>query len=234
MRRLAKQTISNRDLQVCRILAVRFTRSIPKLYGKKYVRYNVHLLTHIVDSVQTWGAPWASSAFLYESWGGLLSNFYKGTKSVTKEIFSYFLARKSFRKFSKCHMENASESVKRFYLKLDPAFSDEILAPKCSPLGKIESNALDSDAKTALTDSLGPQICSIVQECKRFQLKHKLYSTFDYSNRFRRDNSVVFVKGGRYYRIFSIFNVCIQCSCISETVCDRGNVWDSSGKKLCF
>ena len=57
MRRLAKQTISNRDLQVCRILAVRFTRSIPKLYGKKYVRYNVHLLTHIVDSVQTWGVP---------------------------------------------------------------------------------------------------------------------------------------------------------------------------------
>ena len=114
MRRLAKQTISNRDLQVCRILAVRFTRSIPKLYGKKYVRYNVHLLTHIVDSVQTWGAPWASSAFLYESWGGLLSNFYKGTKSVTKEIFSYFLARKSFRKFSKCHMENASKSVKKF------------------------------------------------------------------------------------------------------------------------
>ena len=49
MRRLAKQTISNRDLQVCRILAVRFTRSIPKLYGKKYVRYNVHLLPHIVN-----------------------------------------------------------------------------------------------------------------------------------------------------------------------------------------
>ena len=230
MRILTRKTISKRDLDVCRILAVHFIRKIPILYGHKFVRYNVHLLLHIVDSVELWGAPWASSAFLYESWGGLLSNYFNGTKTITKEIFSYFLARNFFHKFSKFHIQRADNNVTQLYVKLDPAYSEGFINRNSFPIGKIESNNLDGDTKHVLTQCLGSQICYVVQECKRFQLKNKIFSIFEYSKRFRRDNSVVSLKCGKFDRIQSILNVRTQCNCTSE--CDRGNNWDEFGKVL--
>ena len=57
MRILAKKVISNEDLIICKSLAVSFAREIPRLYGKQYVKPNVHFLQHIVESAQHWGAP---------------------------------------------------------------------------------------------------------------------------------------------------------------------------------
>ena len=53
----------------------------------------------------------------------------------------------------------------------------------------------------------------------------------------RSTRSIPKLYGKKYVRynvhlLPHIVNVCIQCSCFSETVCDRGNVWDSSGKTM--
>jgi hypothetical protein len=66
------------------------------LYKKQYVRANFHFLKHLVESGKSWGAPWASSAFIYESLGGMLAECFKGSKIDHKtDIFQFLCPTKS-------------------------------------------------------------------------------------------------------------------------------------------
>jgi hypothetical protein len=78
MRLLTKKVNSDRQIKICNKLALNFAKLIPELYGKQYVRANVHFLKHSVESVKSW-APFASSAFIFESLGGMLAQCFKGS-----------------------------------------------------------------------------------------------------------------------------------------------------------
>ncbi|KAK4045314.1 hypothetical protein OUZ56_032852 [Daphnia magna] len=41
-------------------------RVFPLSFPIHHVSYNVHILLHVTEGAKNWGAPWASSAFLYE------------------------------------------------------------------------------------------------------------------------------------------------------------------------
>ena len=58
-RLLQKKLMTQEDLQLAKLLALSFTGKIPELYGVDiiYVSYNVHLLSHIVEGTDNWGAP---------------------------------------------------------------------------------------------------------------------------------------------------------------------------------
>jgi hypothetical protein len=85
--------MTQEDLQLARILALAFIGLIPDLYGVEHVFYNIHLLNHIVEGVDNWGAPRAYSAFLYEDAGGSMRTQFHGSKCVAGQMFQRFTAR---------------------------------------------------------------------------------------------------------------------------------------------
>ena len=55
---------------------------------------NVHLLSHIADTVRNWGPLWAYSCFIYETMNGHLKKMFHGTKDMTKQVYHYVLSVK--------------------------------------------------------------------------------------------------------------------------------------------
>ena len=51
-----------------------FVFQVQDLYGEEFMKYNVHLLLHLPESVTYFGALWASSAFPYEDYNHMLRN----------------------------------------------------------------------------------------------------------------------------------------------------------------
>lgn len=52
----------------------KFVKNTEVLYGMELMKFNVHLLLHIPNSVKDFGALWAWSAFPYESYNSVLRN----------------------------------------------------------------------------------------------------------------------------------------------------------------
>ncbi len=69
MRLLLQKTVSVSQIETAHLMIYKFVALIPKLYGVEHVSYNVHILLHVAEGAKNWGAPWASSAFLYEDAG---------------------------------------------------------------------------------------------------------------------------------------------------------------------
>lgn len=59
-----------------------FVQKVEYYYGEKYVKFNVHLLTHLSKSVLDWGCLWATSAFIPEWFNDQLQNLSNGTQTA--------------------------------------------------------------------------------------------------------------------------------------------------------
>jgi hypothetical protein len=71
-----------------------FVREAELLYGRKRIRYNFHLLTHLVQSALNWDLPWSSSTFIPEWFNGELISLKNGTQCVAKQMVRSFLLKK--------------------------------------------------------------------------------------------------------------------------------------------
>jgi Transposase family tnp2 len=215
MRILTQKNISNADLELCRKLAIRFTQQIPELYGSKFVRSNVHILQHIVHSTYLWGGPWSSSSFLYESLGGFLGDLFKGSKGISKQIFSNFMAKKCLSRLAEPYIWNADKRVKKFYQRLDPQQLTEIASKRIEPLGKGVPFELDFETRLVVERVIGHCNCKYVLKYQRCRFDNSTYSTDNYARKFKRDNSVVALNDGKIVVIDSIIRVAAECSCDS-------------------
>ncbi|EFN72341.1 hypothetical protein EAG_12648, partial [Camponotus floridanus] len=64
----------------------KFVKNIEVLYGMELMKFNVHLLLHIPNSVKDFGALWAWSAFPYESYNSVLRNMLHSSQIILQQI----------------------------------------------------------------------------------------------------------------------------------------------------
>jgi hypothetical protein len=76
---LLQDHIQKADLLHASSCLTRFVVEVQELYGKCYVSYNVHCLTHLSNAVDMWGPLWANSSFVYEDTIGTLLEMFNGT-----------------------------------------------------------------------------------------------------------------------------------------------------------
>lgn len=76
-----------------KILFKHFVQQAEILYGRENMRFNMHLLTHLADSVIDWGCLWASSTFIPEWFNGQLQSMTNGTQFVAEQMVRSFLLR---------------------------------------------------------------------------------------------------------------------------------------------
>jgi len=105
-------------LNACEI-ALKFVLLVPELYGSQHVSFNVHLLTHIVQSVRCCGPLWATSAFVFEDANRRLLKLVHGARAVPNQVFKAFLVSSRFLSMAKPFMESAtSQNVRDIFQKL--------------------------------------------------------------------------------------------------------------------
>ncbi|XP_062507954.1 uncharacterized protein LOC134184309 isoform X2 [Corticium candelabrum] len=85
-RLLCQSYVSREQMEEARKLLLKFYQIYKLLYGTKAVK--VHLLQHLPDVVEKWGALWGHSYFWYESLGGVLKRFVHGTRFVCSQVAS--------------------------------------------------------------------------------------------------------------------------------------------------
>ena len=83
---LLKENVSEIDCNLAHYAFIKFVGDIEKLYGKKYLKFNVHILTHIKTFVKNYGAIWAWSAYPFEGFNGIIRLLLYGTQYVPKQI----------------------------------------------------------------------------------------------------------------------------------------------------
>ena len=63
-----------------------FVKTFEVLYGKEYMFYNIHLLTHITTTAKNFGPLSSTSLFTFENVNGVLNRFLNGPKGPTIQI----------------------------------------------------------------------------------------------------------------------------------------------------
>ena len=65
---LNKDSINSRELNEAELLLQQYVENFQETFGIINMKFNIHLLNHLVDTVRNWGPFWAHSAFPFEAW----------------------------------------------------------------------------------------------------------------------------------------------------------------------
>jgi len=208
------------------ILIHSFVVQVPKLYGVHSASYNIHLLLHVSEYLDHWGAPWGYSGFMYEHLGGLLLKLFHGTTDVSKQILSNFQAVLSLRAYASKHIPSADESVKSLYK--DFGFDEHQDNCNVETLGKGQFCSLDYE-ETQLIEKLicGTLTCRSAISHNRLRIRGQLFSTVSYDQPYSRCNSIVCTKAGSYCEIEKVIVFRPNCVCRLEGSCNLGHDYRS-------
>ena len=69
-------------MSVCYIIHV----WLYKFIGDKRTTHNVHLISHLMDCVHSWGPLWAYTCFVFETMNGQLKKLFHGTRDMSKQV----------------------------------------------------------------------------------------------------------------------------------------------------
>ena len=187
--------ISHENVELARLYLLKFVHGMQSLYGEQHVSYNVHLMTHLADSVVNFRPFWATSAFIFEDVNRQLLDMFHGTQSVPDQIVKHFLGQWLVAEMANKCMSSASVEVKDAYNKLS-----------LKKLPIIHAKHFDSDFVGFCVPheiQLSHSECEAIDECagkevqvytgksfSRFVHKNILYTTSQYANRLKRNDKL--------------------------------------------
>lgn len=91
---LNKDSISANELLNARRLLLEYTFAQREMVGIQHMRYNVHLPSHLADTISYWGPCWAHNAFNFESWSKkIIDKVTAGNAKPLQIARGYFLKR---------------------------------------------------------------------------------------------------------------------------------------------
>ena len=88
---LSRDSITEEDLAEAHRLITEYVQEFQQFFGPESMRYNIHILTHLVQCVRLWGPLWAISTMPYESWNFRLHKCVSSPKGVLDQICMRYL-----------------------------------------------------------------------------------------------------------------------------------------------
>ncbi|CAD6220037.1 GSCOCG00011542001-RA-CDS, partial [Cotesia congregata] len=83
---LLKTSITEVDVYCAQRNLFQFVKETEELYGKEHISFNLHLLTHLPESVLDWGPLWTHSAFCFENFHQFLKKLVKSSNQADQQI----------------------------------------------------------------------------------------------------------------------------------------------------
>lgn len=115
---ILKDRFSIQEFRSAKRALQQFVEDTETLYGKEYMKYNIHLLLHIPDSVKQFGALWAWSAFPFEHYNGILTKMFHNSQSVPQQICKSYLSLQNIKNSTIFLQQNCSVSGKSLFNKM--------------------------------------------------------------------------------------------------------------------
>ena len=189
------------DLSACNMALLNFIALVPELYGPEHVSFNVHLLSHLVHSVEHWGPLWASSAFVFEDANGQLLKWFHGSNAVSRQIFKSYIASTHLRPLAERYVQaSSSEKLKQFFAKLSgihfhcqnaTLFTEGVIG-----LGMCKTTSLSALEILAVESFLSrSDFPSTVATFKRVLVNGTVMHTLQYSQRIKRCDCFCYLRG---------------------------------------
>lgn len=120
--------IEKEDFYAAKFSLEQFVRDIEFLYDRRFYKYNIHLLTHVPQTVKIFGSLWNSSAFIFEHYNGILSKMFHSSNGVPLQICQHYLTLRRLEEFSRNVFSDkkCTEDVKYVYRKLLNHYYDNL------------------------------------------------------------------------------------------------------------
>jgi hypothetical protein len=93
---LLQDEVSVEKVREVEYLFSNFVRESETLYALEHIRFNLHLLTQLSQSVLDWGCLWATSTFIPEWFNGQLRSLAKETQGVINHPSKYLAGQNQF------------------------------------------------------------------------------------------------------------------------------------------
>jgi len=97
MQVLLQEEVKVNLVQDVDILLQHFVREAEILYEQQNMRFNFHLITHLVRATLHWGCIWSWSTFIPEWFNGVLVSSTNGTQYVPEQMVKNLLIKKAVR-----------------------------------------------------------------------------------------------------------------------------------------
>ena len=91
-RLLTVPTLSHADLTKADMLLLKFPRQFEALYGKDYVRINMHLHCHLKECIEDYGPVYSFWCFAFERFNGVLGSTVTNNRSIEIQLMRKFLS----------------------------------------------------------------------------------------------------------------------------------------------
>lgn len=209
---LLGENISTLDISESEKVLSEFVQEMETLYGINNVTFNIHLCLHLPNTVRNWGPLWAQSAFVFESYNGIILDMIKSSQGVSQQIMKTVWLQVAFPSFAKKALGGASDE----YVSLLESFSREKKKVKevsrahgVTSLGRPKICMITNDDFLAL-NSIGNLVTRVpVKYFSRVVVNGEIVHSQNYLRAFRR-NSYTVLLSDREESIYSVktFIVC--------------------------
>ena len=172
-----------------------FVKNIENLYGKKFMKYNTHLLQHMQCFIKNYGAMWAWSTFIFEDYNRILKMCFHGTQYIPEQICKMYHRLKYVRNRSEIFdNENSSEVARKAYTKM----MNQCKVKKCIQynddlkiFGKPQKTTLSLTTKILIENLINEDIKDTAEIYHRFIYKNILFHSSAYKRLKKRNNSYI-------------------------------------------
>lgn len=184
---LLTENLSEDKLSQCEEDILDFVNNCQKLYGPKFMTFNVHCLLHMAESVRRNGPLWATSAYPFESNLHQLKQDITGPKGTMHQIATRFLRRHNLQNYV---LSQGNEDSWNFCKTI-------INKRKIITLNYVR----DIDGALLIRNRSKRDMIKNPAEYARCILEGKMYHSKLYNMAKKTDNTYVYLKDGRVGQI---------------------------------
>lgn len=123
---LSQESITPQEMDQSEALLTKFVHRFEELFGISHMTFNLHLLTHLIETVRNWGPLWVHTTFAFESWNKRIIDMVTSPKDRVLQIAVRFLMLKFIS--GAIHDETVAEETRQHIFELFPSFEAEMVS----------------------------------------------------------------------------------------------------------
>ena len=130
---LTKSSIQRCEINKSNARLSKFVRDFQQLYGDVNMTYNIHQLSHLIQTVIDWGPLSGYSTYVFEGFDLVLLKFFHGTQAVPSQIANSFLLYRALNSISSGASDDGGVNVMLSYM--DAQLKGHVPLKKASRIG---------------------------------------------------------------------------------------------------
>ncbi|KAK3907194.1 Halomucin [Frankliniella fusca] len=204
---VSRDSVTENDLREAEEKFTEYVREFQNFFQVECMRYNVHVLLHVVRAVRCWGPAFVHSTFNFESWNRKLKKHIKSMKDpilqiVNRHLITSFISSVPFDpvNFSPDVQLQVSSILLKSDLKTAETVGDVHL------LGQAEHGMVSEEERLALENFNIRNIQGLTRYKRALYGRLEIRST-EYTRSGKNNNTHILSWNGTFYRVKSIAKV---------------------------